>query len=130
METPTKEPELLQPFYYDQQKLIRPPLLIYRRNMSGKRYYYSFDSSGEYMQFPSVTSIIRTIYPTSEYLIKWIADYGKQRADQIAHEKAQYGTLLHICLSVYLKNGKFVVLIAVPAPRGASLPPFDGTSLN
>jgi hypothetical protein len=70
------------------------------------RYYYTFVND-QIQIYPSVTSILSGIMPTSEYLIKWYADYGFQKAKQMMNEKALYGTLMHICFSELLTKSYF-----------------------
>lgn len=79
---------------------------IVRRIDDNMRYYYTFADNRVHL-YPSITAIIDAVMPTSEYLIKWYADLGYQKAKQIAKEKALYGTLMHICFSDLLIYKQF-----------------------
>ena len=97
----------LIPLFYDKEKLIKTPQILYRTNVGDKRYYYTIKETGEVVKFASVTTVLDSTMPTSEYLIKWIAEYGIKRAEDIKNQKAEYGNLLHICFSQFMIKGTF-----------------------
>lgn len=91
--------------YFDKDALLLQPQTVYRLNgSSGGRYYYIFDEAGEPVFFSSMTTMIKNTLPTSEELIKWIAENGYEKAGNIRDERADYGTFLHIELGSLLIN--------------------------
>jgi hypothetical protein len=96
----------LLPLYYDKDVLVKSPEVLYRTQHNGNRYYYTI-SNNIFKKYPSVTTVLDKVMPTSEYLIKWISQYGWEKAQDIKVQKAQYGTLLHILISQYLVDQKF-----------------------
>ncbi len=102
------EDKFIEPMYYDGELLTKPPQPVYRSNFGSSRYYYSIDPDTlKILRYPSVTTIIGKMMPTPEYLIKWQAEHGIKRANEIAKQKADYGTLLHICCTDYIVDREF-----------------------
>lgn len=101
------EAQPLKPLYINYAKLIHQPRTLFRQNASGKRYYYYVSDEGEFLSYPSVTSILSATMTTSPWLIKWIAEFGFQEAEKKKNKQADYGTLMHICLSDFLIHKKF-----------------------
>lgn len=88
------------------QSGLKPRHPIYRID-EGDRKYYTIKDDGGIDICDSVTSVFSKVMPISEYLIKWYADFGYQKALQMMKEKAHYGTFSHICFSQLLKNKTF-----------------------
>lgn len=107
METLDNNMEFQQPLYYNAELLGKPTPPIYRANISGKRYYFMIDKKNNMVREGSVTSILGSVMPKNEYLIKWIAELGYDAAMRKVGRSADYGTLEHICLSQYLVHGRF-----------------------
>ena len=101
------------PFWHD--LIITPKHPIYRMDGKDNRYYHSVDDSGNVHFYPSVTSVIQATTPTPYHLIKWYADYGMKRAEQLRDEKAHYGTVLHILIAHLLKRGEINLETGVEA---------------
>lgn len=99
--------EIIEPIYIDKERIPVQPVQVYRTMRGQKRYYYSIDKTGRVLTLPSVTTVLSSVMPTSEFLIKWISDMGKQKAEQRMKEAADYGTLMHICFSDYLLRRTF-----------------------
>lgn len=80
---------------------------MYRFNKSGKRYYYDM-IDGEIQLFPSVTTIKSEIMPFSPFVTKYLIkrEGGVDEYDDFMDATRCYGTILHICISNYLKSGK------------------------
>jgi len=97
----------VKPLFYSYEKLIAPPKVMFRQDMGGKRYYYTFSETGEFKRFPSVTTILDATMPTPKYLIEWIAELGQKKAEELKTQKADYGTLMHICLSEFVIKKTF-----------------------
>lgn len=101
-------PTPLIPLYYDQDVLIKSPTVLYRTQHNDKRYYYSIVNN-LFKKYPSVTTVLDKVMPTSEYLIKWISQHGYEKAMEIANQKSEYGTLDHIVISQLLIDRRFDV---------------------
>ena len=100
----------------DNAVIIEPPVQMYRWSGSGpRRYFCEWDK--ELHWFLSVTTTIDAVSPTSSYLIEWIARHGVERARQIAKESADYGTLMHIVISAFLRSREMD--ISLPAMEAA-----------
>lgn len=87
--------EEVSALYFDPKLMVSPPSRFYRLDRQGHRYYYDFDNDGEPVFYPSITTLIAQTMPTSQYLVKWIADMGYEAADQYKNERAYYGTFMH-----------------------------------
>lgn len=87
--------EEVRALFFDETALHEAPQQIYRLDRAGHRYYYAFDENGEPDFYPSITTLISQTLPTSEFLIKWIADKGYTRAEEYKNERAKYGTFMH-----------------------------------
>ena len=81
--------------FFDDKALKLAPEPLYRLDRNGHRYYYRFDETGQPDFFPSITTLISQTLPTSQFLIKWIADIGFDRAEEYKNERAKYGTFMH-----------------------------------
>ena len=92
---PGYEAEEVLPVYFDASALREPPYRIFRLDSEGYRYYYRFNSEGEPEFYPSVTTMLGAVMPTSPFLIKWIADNGKEVSDMKRDLAAAYGTFMH-----------------------------------
>lgn len=99
--------EEMQALFFNQDALVEAPEKIYRINTKGARYYYKFNEDQEPEFFVSVTTLIKQTTPTSEYLIKWIAEMGYEEAKQYAAERASYGTFMHKEIAWLLINRSY-----------------------
>ncbi|MEN6510939.1 MAG: hypothetical protein ABFD00_03800 [Chloroherpetonaceae bacterium] len=84
---------------------LKPKYTVYRID-ERYRYYYTIQDN-QVQLFAHATSILDATMPTSDYLIKWYADLGYQNAKEVASQKADYGTFMHICFSDLLLNRTF-----------------------
>lgn len=87
--------ESMEALFYNSDLVKRQPERIYRVNAHNYRLYYRFLETGEPEFYVSVTTLIKKTLPTSDYLIKWIADMGYEEAQKYAAERAEYGTFMH-----------------------------------
>lgn len=87
--------EEILPVYFDASALREPPYRIFRLDSDGYRYYYRFNVEGEPEFYPSVTTMLGAVMPTSPFLIKWIADNGQEVANMKRDLAAAYGTFMH-----------------------------------
>ena len=87
--------EQAKALYFDLDALLIAPRPVYRMDNKGKRFYFTFDKDNKPQFVISVTSFIAASLPTSPYLIDWIAEHGREKANELRDEAAAYGTLLH-----------------------------------
>jgi hypothetical protein len=88
--------EEMKALYFDEDALRIAPRTVYRVGGTSKRIYYTLDQNGDPFFYSSVTGAISRNMPTSQHLIKWIADTGYEEAEAYKEERADYGTFLHI----------------------------------
>lgn len=107
--------EDVKTFWSSDELIIESPVRLFRWRGAGPRRYFTF---GEpiitedkhqlpVIYFPSVSTIVRETLPTSPYMVEWIARHGVDKARAIADEAADYGTLMHICISQFLVARSF-----------------------
>lgn len=88
--------EEINALFFDKEALREPPYRIYQLNGEGHRYYYRFDEYGEPVFYPSVTTLLKQVMPTSPFLIEWMMANGKDGAIEKRDLAAAYGTFMHI----------------------------------
>ena len=88
--------EEINAVFFDTDALREPPYRVYQLNGDGHRYYYRFDESGEPVFYPSVTTLLKQVMPTSPFLIEWMLANGKEGAVEKRDLAAAYGTFMHI----------------------------------
>jgi hypothetical protein len=96
--------EQIQSLYFDENALKLPSYQMYRLNTPKGRYYYTYDENDNLKFYISVTNIIGRFTPTPHYLIDWIAQQGKEGAEQIKNRRAAYGTLMHQVIDELIIN--------------------------
>ncbi len=79
---------------------------LYRSHMDRSRFYYTMINN-QILRLPSVTTILAEVLPTEEWLIRWIASWGYERALEKRDEAAHYGTIFSICAADLLRHGSF-----------------------
>ena len=87
--------EEIKALFFDKDALKEPPYRVYQLNTDGYRYYYKFDEKGEPTFYPSVTTLLSAVMPTSPYLIDWMMKNGKEGAEEKRDLAAAYGTFMH-----------------------------------
>lgn len=101
--------------YFDREAIREAPRKLYRYERAGNRWYYTMADTDEETGaprarlFPSVTTIIKGSTPMPPFLLKWIAEHGQRRAEQLRDERAAYGTLMHILFAELAIAGRFDV---------------------
>lgn len=74
----------------------------------GERFYFSLDEDFNVTgSFLSVTSFAKKVLPTGQGLVDWKVELGKEESERITHERAEYGTLLHIEAARAGKEGSY-----------------------
>lgn len=100
--------EEMKAIFFDEKALVEAPERIYRLNGGKHRYYYKFDpTSGEPEFYTSVTTLIKQTMPTSEHLIKWMADMGYDESKNYAADRAAYGTFMHMEIAELLITKRY-----------------------
>lgn len=88
--------EQIKSLFFDADALRKPAYKVYQLNGDGHRYYYRFNAEGEPEFYPSVTTMLQQVMPTSPFLIKWMVEKG-DAATEKRDLAAAYGTFMHIC---------------------------------
>lgn len=89
--------EEIRAMFFDSTALHEPTYRLYQLNQEGYRYYYRFDEQGEVHYYPSVTTMLGQVMPTSPHLIDWMLANGKEQAVEKRDMAAAYGTFMHGC---------------------------------
>jgi len=110
-EAAEKDRELVAASFFDADAMREAPRQLYRHDGPEGRFYYTLtEVEGEAVPrvriYPSVTTVIRGTTAMPPFLLKWIADYGQRRAEQIRDEKGAYGTLLHVLFGEFMIAGE------------------------
>lgn len=101
----TAEFETLKALYADDA--LAPPITVYRWHGPGPRRYFVYHFDGKIQFFNSSSSVQATTEPTPDGVIKWYAKLGYDEAVDIRNEKGDYGTLLHIEITKFLRQKKW-----------------------
>lgn len=99
--------EEIKAMFFDGSALREPDYRLYQFNSDGHRYYYRFDEEGTPEFFPSVTTLLKQVMPTSPALIDWMISNGKEGAAEKRDLAASYGTFMHIQFESLLINRRF-----------------------
>lgn len=99
--------EEIRSLYFDADALKEPAYRIYQLNSDGHRYYYRFDESGEPVFYPSVTTLLKQVLPTSPFLIEWMIANGKEGSIEKRDLAAAYGTFMHIQFETLIINRRY-----------------------
>lgn len=87
--------EEIKSLFFDANALKEPPYRVYQLNSDGHRYYYRFNEQGEPELYPSVTTLLKQVMPTSPFLIQWMIENGTEGAVEKRDLAAAYGTFMH-----------------------------------
>ena len=99
--------EEMRALFFDATALTEPPYKVYQLNSEGWRYYYRFNELGEPEFYPSVTTLLHRVMPTSPFLIDWIVANGKEGAAEKRDLAAAYGTFMHAQFEALLITGQY-----------------------
>lgn len=88
---------------------IRPqPYKIFRVNAKGRRFYFTWeDKTKDPEIYFSVTTFIKQTSEESMYLSRWRGTHGNLYCDEFMAEAARYGTLMHIEIGRFVRQGFF-----------------------
>ena len=98
--------EEIKALFFDRNALREPAYKVFQLNTEGYRYYYRFNN-GEPEFYPSVTTLLGKVMPTSPFLIKWMVENGAEGAAEKRDLAAAYGTFMHIQFEQLLINRKY-----------------------
>lgn len=89
--------------FFDYNALKEPPYRLFQLNGDGQRYYYRYDEDGNPQFYPSVTTLLKQVMPTSPYLIEWMVKNGESATEK-RDLAAAYGTFMHAEFEILIIN--------------------------
>lgn len=98
----SQEIEFAKPLYKKGDIELKP---LFRFNERGSRYYFDIDENDNVTFFPSVTTILKKVLPTPEFLQMKMVEMGANYWTWM-NELADQGTFIHIEISNFLITGK------------------------
>lgn len=96
--------EEIKALYFNADALREPPYRVFQLNSAGYRYYYRFDESGTPEFYPSVTTLLKQVMPTSPALLDWMIANGRDGSIEKRDLAAAYGTFMHIQFETLIIN--------------------------
>lgn len=100
--------EDLKPVFIEEGlKRLVSPIILYRANISGSRFYYTLNQKLEPKFYLGGTSFSNKVLPTSIGFVNWKMEMGKEASHLVAERTAQYGTFMHILFGKFLINGEY-----------------------
>ena len=99
--------EEIKAVFFDTNALREPPYRVFQLNSDGHRYYYRFDEKGTPVFYPSVTTLLKQVLPTSPQLIEWMIANGKDGSVEKRDLAAAYGTFMHIQFESLIINRRY-----------------------
>lgn len=97
-----KQPEKV----LDTYSLLKRSYSVFRVSHNGSRIYYTLTNDVPTF-YISLTTLIRATVPKGESLIKWIAETGWKESRAWMNERADYGTLMHYLIGVFILEKKY-----------------------
>lgn len=97
--------EIVQPFQPMHSHPLKKQYNIYRSKVDRERFYFTIIGT-EFVKLPSVTTILSSTLPIEDWLIRWIARFGYEQAQEKKTQAAHYGTLFSIIASDFLHSGE------------------------
>lgn len=99
--------EEIKAIFFDARALREPPYRVYQLNTDGHRYYYRYDEKGEPHFYPSVTTLLKQVMPTSPALIEWMVKNGAEGSVEKRDLAAAYGTFMHAQFESLIINRRY-----------------------
>jgi len=99
--------EEIRALFFDSSALREPPYRVYQLNSDGHRYYYRYDEAGNPEFYPSVTTLLKQVMPTSPALLEWMIANGKDGSVEKRDLAAAYGTFMHIQFEQLIINRRY-----------------------
>lgn len=98
--------EEIKALFFDGNALREPNYRLFQLNSENHRYYYRYVGN-EIRFYPSVTTLLKQVLPTSPALIDWMIANGKDGSVEKKDLAAAYGTFMHIQFEVLLINRRY-----------------------
>lgn len=92
--------------FFNADALREPKYKLFQLNSDGHRYYYRFEGTTPVF-YPSVTTLLKQVMPTSPFLIKWMVENGTDGATEKRDLAAAYGTFMHAQFEILLINRRY-----------------------
>lgn len=92
--------------FFNADALREPKYKLYQLNSDGHRYYYRYEGTTPVF-YPSVTTLLKQVMPTSPFLIKWMVENGTDGATEKRDLAAAYGTFMHAQFETLLINRRY-----------------------
>lgn len=98
--------EEINALFFDGNALREPSYRLFQLNSDNHRYYYRFIGD-DVRLYPSVTTLIKQVLPTSPALIDWMIANGKDGSAEKRDLAAAYGTFMHIQFESLIINRRY-----------------------
>lgn len=98
--------EEMKALFFDGNALREPNYRLFQLNSENHRYYYRYVGN-EIRFYPSVTTLLKQVLPTSPALIDWMIANGKDGSVEKRDLAAAYGTFMHIQFEHLLINRRY-----------------------
>ncbi len=103
--------ELVSTEWWDKDALRLPPYKVGRVYYGNGRSYFKIDEEGllesPFRLYTSLTTAINQCAPMERPLLEWYCKLGITEADRFLKVSQHYGTLMHICVGMWLKGNSF-----------------------
>lgn len=99
--------EEIRAVFFNADALKEPPYRVYQLNSDGYRYYYRFGENGEPEFYPSVTTLLKQVMPTTPALLDWMVANGKESSTEKRDIAAAYGTFMHGQFETLIINRRY-----------------------
>ena len=88
-------------------ELMQPREKLFRYDSPQSRYYFRFPTPETEIPYLGATGAVDKLTPGSEALTPWYAKNG-ETAYLMARIAADYGSLMHVCIGDFERNGRYV----------------------
>lgn len=92
--------------FFNADALKEPKYKLYQLNSNGHRYYYRYEGETPVF-YPSVTTLLKQVMPTSPYLIEWMIKNGAEGSVEKRDLAAAYGTFMHAQFESLIINRRY-----------------------
>lgn len=98
--------EEMTALFFNADALREPKYKLYQLNGDGHRYYYRYEGETPVF-YPSVTTLLKQVMPTSPFLIEWMIKNGSEGSTEKRDLAAAYGTFMHAQFEILLINRRY-----------------------
>lgn len=92
--------------FFSADALREPKYKLFQLNSDGHRYYYRYEGTTPVF-YPSVTTLLKQVMPTSPFLIEWMIKNGADGSTEKRDLAAAYGTFMHAQFETLLINRRY-----------------------